>query len=88
MSVIVGNRTRYYPDSLGVGPAWPTCAASGKNVSTAVSVAFGGGNTALTVAPAKVDALPPVVLRGTATTITERVQIAQRRPERMDRILL
>ena len=45
-------------DILGVGPAKAvSSSASGKNVFTEVSVAFGGGNTADTVEPAKAEAL-------------------------------
>ena len=64
-------------NALGAGPAWPTCDASGKKVFMDVSVAFGGGNTALTVEPAKVDALSALE-RGTAAT-RDAAESAQRR---------
>ena len=41
---------------LGVGPEKPTSLALGKYVLMDVSVAFGGGQTAVTVEPANVDA--------------------------------
>ena len=41
---------------LGVGPGNPTSEPSRKNVSVAVTLAPGGGKSAVTVSPAKVDA--------------------------------
>ncbi len=41
---------------LGVAPGNPTSDPSRKNVSVAVTVTPAGGNSAVTVAPAKVDA--------------------------------
>jgi len=41
---------------LAVGPGKPTCDTSKKKVSVAVTVALGGGNTAVEVDPAKVEA--------------------------------
>ena len=41
---------------LGVGPAFPTCEASGKYDSYSVKVAPGGGNASDTVAPASDEA--------------------------------
>lgn len=43
---------------LGVGPGKPTWAASGKKGSDGVTVAPGGGKTAVEVEPAKEDAGP------------------------------